>query len=345
MPLVDLPLEQLRAFAPNIAEPADFDAFWSRTIDEARALAGDVLLESTSTPITQFIVEDLTFPGFSGSPIRGWITRPKADRPLPTVIEFVGYTGGRGTPGERLQWAAAGFVHVLMDTRGQGSGWGSGGDTPDPHGSGPAVAGFMTRGIDDPDEYYYRRVFTDGIRLVDAVVELPFVEDDQIVVTGGSQGGGISLAVAALHDRVRAVMPDVPFLCHFRRAVELAAEGPFTELTRYLSVHPDHEERVFRTLSYFDGANFCRRITAPAYFSAGLMDTIVLPSTVFSAYNLLASADRAIEVYNFNGHEGGQIRQWAKQVAWLERALAPNRGSLVAGRGDTAGRHGSHRDD
>ena len=66
------------------------------------------------------------------------------------MVEYVGYNGGRGLPGEKLAWAAAGYVHVLMDTRGQGSGWGNGGDTADPHGSGAATAGFMTRGIHEP---------------------------------------------------------------------------------------------------------------------------------------------------------------------------------------------------
>ncbi len=319
MPFTDLPLDLLRAYEPEIEEPTDFDAFWESTITTARRFPGGAELSPAATVITELIVEDLTFPGFGGEPVRGWVTRPRREGALPTVVEFIGYNGGRGVPGERLQWAAAGYVHVLMDTRGQGSGWGTGGDTPDPHGSGPAVAGFMTKGIHDPGEYYYRRVFTDGVRLIDAVLDLPFVDAGRIAVTGGSQGGGISLAVAALHPDVQAVLPDVPFLCHFRRAVELTPEPPFTEIERYLAVHRGREDRVFATLSYFDGANFARRITAPAFFSVALMDGIVLPSTVFAAYNHLASEDREIEVYPFNGHEGGQLHHWALQVDWLSR--------------------------
>jgi cephalosporin-C deacetylase len=317
VPFTDLPLSELRDYRPEIAEPADFDAFWRRTLDESRAAGGEHVLVPAQTPIDQLIVEDLTFPGFAGEPIRGWVTRPRTDEPLPTVVEYIGYNGGRGIPGERLQWAAAGYVHVLMDTRGQGSGWGSGGDTPDPHGSGPATAGFMTKGIESPDSYYYRRVFTDAVRLLDLVATLPFVDPTRIAVTGASQGGGIALAAAALHEGVTAVLPDVPFLCHFRRSAELTPELPFSELRRYLAVHRDAEQAVFETLSYFDGANLAKRITAPAYFSVALMDDIVLPSSVFAAYNRLASTDREIAVYSFNGHEGGQIRQWIAQVAWL----------------------------
>lgn len=319
--LTDLPLEDLRTFRPDVAEPDDFDAFWRRTIDEARALASAPILVAAETPIDQLVVEDLTFSGFGGQPIRAWVTRPhdraSTSKPRPAVVEFVGYGGGRGIAGERLQWAAAGYVHVLMDTRGQGANWGSGGDTPDPHGSDSASTGFMTKGISSPDDYYYRRVFTDAVRAVDTVRELDFVDADRVSVTGSSQGGGISLAVAALHPGIFAAMPDVPFLCHFRRSVDRTPDHPYREIERYLAVHRNRVEDVFHTLSYFDGVNFARRIHVPALFSVALMDGIVLPSTVFTAFNHLASTDAEIEVYPYNGHESGQTEQWLRQTRWL----------------------------
>lgn len=321
MPLTDLPLSELREYRPDVAEPADFDAFWRRTLDEARGAGGDVTLVPAETPITQVIIEDLTFPGFGGDPVRAWVTRPWTDERLPVVIEYVGYGGGRGLAGERLFWANAGYVHVLMDTRGQGSVWGSGGDTPDPHGSGPATSGYMTRGIDHPDTHYYRRVFTDAVRLVDAVSAFDFVDPARIAVTGGSQGGAITLAAAALHPAVRAAMPDVPFLCQFRRSVELTPQAPFTEVATYLSVHRDRVEQVFETLSYLDGVNFARRISAPALFSVGMMDPVVLPSTVFAAYNHLGTDDAEIAVYEFNAHEGGGTYQQLRQAAWLSTRI------------------------
>lgn len=321
MPFTDLPPDALREFRPEVAEPGDFDAFWAATVDEARGIARPPTMVSLDTPFTAVSVTDLTFSGFAGDPVRGWITRPPGDEPLPVVVEFIGYNGGRGLPGERLQWAAAGYVHVLMDTRGQGSEWGTGGDTPDPHGSGPAAAGFLTRGIESPFTYFYRRVFTDAVLLLDAVRALPFVDAQRISVTGGSQGGAIALAVAGLVPELFAVMPDVPFLCHFRRSAELTPLAPFTELATYLSVHRDRTDDVFATLSYFDGVNFAKRATAPALFSVGLMDDIVLPSTVYAAFNSYLGADREIVEYPFNGHEGGALHQWHRQAAWLGSRL------------------------
>ena len=322
MPLTDLTHSELLAFRPEVQEPADFDAFWERTIAEARAAGGVPELTPADSPVTQLRIDDLVFPGFGGEPVRAWVSRPlHDDGPLPAVVQYQGYGGGRGLPGENVAWALAGYVHVFVDTRGQGSGWGSGGDTPDPHGSGPATPGVMTRGIHSPETYYYRRVFTDAVRAVDATRSLPFVDPDRIAVTGGSQGGGIALAAGALAGDITAVMPDVAFLCAFRRGAEVAAGGPFLELATYLSVHRDEVADVFRTLSYFDGVNFARRIHAPSLFSVALMDTVVPPSTTFAAYNHVAASDRAIEVYPFNDHEGGGGAHWRTQAAWLAPRL------------------------
>jgi cephalosporin-C deacetylase len=74
---------------------------------------------------------------------------------------------------------------------------------------------------------------------------------------------------------------------------------------------------VHRTLSYFDGATMATRATAPALFSVALMDPICPPSTVFAAFNRYQGADKHIEVYTHNEHEGGQAYQWAAQVRFL----------------------------
>lgn len=321
MPRFDLPPEELRAYRPEVAEPADFDDFWSRTLAESRALAAPATVQRAESPLSAVTVDDVTFSGFGGDPVRAWLTRPAgATEPLPVVVEFNGYGGGRGLPHEHLAWAAAGYAHLFMDTRGQGSSWGTGGDTPDPHGAGPAAPGFMTRGILDPESYYYRRVFTDGVLAVDAVRGIEGLDPERVSVTGTSQGGGIAIAVGGLADGLVAVMPDVPFLCHFERAVGMTDRDPYHEIVRYLSVHRGDAERVFATLSYFDGVNFAKRATAPALFSVALLDQVCPPSTVFAARNTWGAA-AGIDEYAFNEHEGGLGEQWPKQAAFLARVL------------------------
>ena len=318
----DMPLADLEAYRPDVAEPDDFDAFWTRTLAEARSFPTEPSVMRVASPLRQVEAYDVRFAGFGGQPISAWLLLPSesAGR-LPTVVEFNGYGGGRGLPHERLAWAASGYTYVFMDTRGQGSSWGAGGDSADPAGAGPSVPGFLTRGIEKPDDFYYRRVFTDAVRLIDAARRLERVDPDRIAVCGGSKGGGIAIAAAGLSSGLIGAMPEVPFLSHFERAVGLTDEYPYQEVVTYLSVHRDRVAETFTTLSYFDAVNFAKRATAPALFSVGLLDPICPPSTVFAAYNHWAG-DASIEVYPFNQHEGGQALHWQKQAEWLSAQLA-----------------------
>jgi cephalosporin-C deacetylase len=318
---LDLPLDELRAYRPTVTEAPDFDEFWSRTLTESRALATAPVVEPAETPLTEVEVYDVTFSGYGGDPIKGWFMLPRSgDGALPTVVEYNGYGGGRGFAHERLAWVNAGYAYFFMDTRGQGSAWGSGGDTPDPHGHGSAFPGSMTRGIESPEGYYYRRVFTDAVLAIDAVREFKRVDATRIAVCGGSQGGGIAIAVAGLRDDIVAAMPEVPFLQNFERAVGFTDANPYAELVSFLAVHRDAKTLVFRTLSYFDGVSFAKRATAPSLYSAALMDEICPPSTVFASHNHWGGPSD-IEVYEYNNHEGGQGHHWVKQAAWLSAKL------------------------
>lgn len=322
MALFDLPVDQLRTYRSASVEPEDFDAFWAKTLQQTREHDLDARFEPVETHLKTVKVYDVTFAGFGGHPVKGWLTLPAwANSPLPAVVEFIGYGGGRGLPHTHLLWASAGFAHLVMDTRGQGSAWGGGGDTPDPVGGAPAFPGFMTRGVEDPETYYYRRLFTDGVRAVEAARAHPLVDAGRVAALGTSQGGGITIAVGGLVPDLAAVAPDVPFLCDFPRATTLTDRAPYREIGNYLKTHRGRTERVMRTLSYFDGVHFAARGRAPALFSAALEDQTCPPSTVFAAFNAWGTEDKTIKVYDFNDHEGGGPYQQAVQLSWLPARL------------------------
>lgn len=321
MPRFDLPLDELQTYRPEIRQPADFDDFWTTTLAEARATASTIetVVRPHPSPFTLVEVSDVTFPGYGGQPVKAWLLGPAGaavDDLLPCVVQYVGYGMGRGYPHEHVAWVTAGYRVLVMDTRGQGSGWGSGGETGDDAPAGPSAPGFLSRGVESRETYYYRRVFTDAVLAVDVARAMPGVDPARVVVSGASQGGGIALAAAGLVPDLAAVLTDVPFLCHFERAVGMTGAEPYAELVRYLSVHRTRDEQTFTTLSYFDGANFAARATAPALFSVGLLDPVCPPSTVFAAYNHYAGA-KSIEVYPFDEHVGGGPMQWWKQAEWL----------------------------
>lgn len=315
-----MPETALRDHRSTQTEPDDFDAFWAVTLDQTRAHPLDVRIEPVDTGLTTVDVYDVTFAGWAGQPVRAWLRVPAgATGPLPAVVQFVGYGGGRGAAVENLFWSAAGYAHLQMDTRGQGSGW-SRGDTPDPDGSGPAHPGVMTRGIDSRETYYYRRVFADAVRAVEAARSLDLVDATRVGVVGGSQGGGIALAVAALVPDLSAVAAYVPFLCDFRRASVITDSDPYKEIGRYLAVHRHRASSVHEVLSYFDGVNFAKRALAPALFTTALMDPTCPPSTVFGAFHEYRGAAE-ITVWPYNGHEGGGVEDDLLALGLFRRTL------------------------
>jgi cephalosporin-C deacetylase len=332
MAMYDFPLADLQSYRPEVSEPEDFDAFWSATVQEARSFD----LAARSVPVDNRLAVldtyDLTYAGFGGAPVRAWLHVPAGStEALPTVVQYHGYSRGRGFPHSSTLWAQAGYAHLVMDTRGQG--WRAGGnsETPDAHVDAGAnhAPGFMTAGILDPATYYYRRVYTDVVRLLEVTQDHPLLDAGRVLVTGGSQGGGLALAAAGLARlagiQLVGAAPDVPFLCHFERAVSLVDTHPYGEIAEYLAGWRQHVGTAFATLSYFDGVNFARRAECPALFSVGLMDTICPPSTVYAAFNHYRHEDKQIEVYPFNNHEGGEDHQSGRQLDWFAERFSAAR--------------------
>ncbi len=116
MPQFDLPLEELRRYRPELPEPEGFDAFWQKTLLEARQHDLDARFEAVESPLEGVRVFDVTYAGFGGHPVKGWLVLPAGAREPLRVVEYIGYGGGRGLPHMHLLWATAGYAHFVMDT-------------------------------------------------------------------------------------------------------------------------------------------------------------------------------------------------------------------------------------
>jgi cephalosporin-C deacetylase len=313
----DLPMDELVAYRPVIPEPADFDEFWRSTLAEAAAHD----LSATFTPYDALLPEvrvfDVRFAGYAGQTVAAWFLTPAAGGgPRPCVVNYIGYGGGRGRPHDWLIWPAAGYSVLVMDSRGQGDG-----DTEDLPGLGPQHKGLITRGVLDKSDYYYRRLFTDAVRAFDVARQWPEVDPERVVVAGGSQGGALAQVVAGLRADVAGALIEVPFLTHFQRSVEITDGYPYRELADLLRSSRDKVDRVFRTLSYFDGLHFAARGTAPALYTVALMDDVCPPSTVYAAYNRYRGPKR-MQIWPFNGHESGESFQVPISLRWLRDLFA-----------------------
>ena len=232
------------------------------------------------------------------------LLRPKhADTPHPAVLKFHGYSGDSGDWFDKLGYVAAGYTVAALDCRGQG------GLSEDKGGvTGWTWQGHIVRGLDDaPEKMLFRHIYLDTAQLAKIVMEMPDVDENRVGATGGSQGGGLTLACASLEPRIKRVAPVFPFLSDYKRVWELdLAKDAYRELQdwfrRFDPLH-QREEALFAQLGYVDVQHLAPRIQGEVMMAVGLMDQICPPSTQFAAYNKI-TAEKSLRVYPDYGHEG-----------------------------------------
>jgi len=296
MPDFDMPLDQLRRYCPERNVPADLTAFWDRALAEIRSIPLNIQLQREDYPARTADVYRVRFSGWHGLNVGGWYVCPKGGGSHPCMVHYHGYSSYRGGVQDYLVWAAQGYASLAIDLPGQSP------ESDDPGGPGTAGTGWMTRGLLSPETYYYRAAYATGARALDVVAELPGADATRIGVRGVSQGGAMALAVAALDSRPLVSLPEVPYLCHFRRAVAMATKLPYPEIARFVQRYPEHEQAVWTTLAYFDNLNLADRIKAATLISVGLRDEICPPSTIFAVYNWM-TAQKDIDVFTYGEHE------------------------------------------
>lgn len=315
MPLYDKPLAELVDYDPPLTRQDDFDAFWQETLAESADSPLNTEMESLDYPALGVRVYQVYYDGWRGARICAWCLIPeRAAGPLPALVQYHGYSGSKSEIYHYLMWALQGYVVMAVDVRGQS------GDSNDPgQYTGGHVRGWMTQGIMDPQEYYYRGVYIDCVRAIDVVTDLDDVDANRVGIMGVSQGGGLTLAVAALDQRPILAMPEVPYLCHYKRAVDMAMRYPYLEIADYLRRWPKREEQVWKTLSYFDNLNLAPWIRCPVLMTVGLQDDVCPPSSIYAAYNKIA-APKEMKVYPYHNHAAIEAH-WEDKLRWAHHHL------------------------
>ncbi|MFI5387795.1 MAG: acetylxylan esterase [Fimbriimonadales bacterium] len=300
MPLIDMPLDELRQYRGRNPRPADFDSYWSEALAELDSTDPKPEIEA-ATFGAQFVeCQDLWFTGVRNARIHAKLLEPKS-KPRGAVLMFHGYSMSAGDWADKLGYAAEGFLALAMDVRGQG-GW-----SEDVGGvKGTTLRGHIVRGLDGPaEDLLYRHIFLDCAQL--ARIALDMTGGGPLYATGASQGGGLTLACAALEPRVERIVPWYPFLCDYKRVWEMdLAKDAYDEMqTWFRRFDPTHEreEEVFTKLGYIDVQHLAPRIKAETLMATGLMDTICPPSSQFAAFNKI-SAKKEVVIYPDFSHEG-----------------------------------------
>ncbi len=321
MPCMDTLKNELLSYMGTNPKPADYDGYWDKAIAEMKAI--DPMVEFVPAKFKAPGIEcyDMYFNGAHGARIHCKHLRPagaSADKKVPAVLMFHGYGDRSGDWLQKLGYPAAGFSLFVMDVRGQG------GESQDVGGTlGYTISGQFIRGLDDPDndKMFFRDVYLDTAELAKIVFDLDFTDTSRVYATGGSQGGALTLACAALEPRIKKAGVMYPFLCDFKKVWEMNmddfAYGELKSYFRFFDPRHEREDEIFTKLGYIDIQNIVPRIKAEVKLYSGLRDVQCSPITYFAAYNKITSK-KEVTFYPEFGHEdlpgaNDEIFEWFLQ--------------------------------
>lgn len=233
----------------------------------------------------------VTLTGLGDVRFRAFLTLPDLGlekRPLPAVVYTPGYGGN--TPHTAMAGLCydKGIAVLSVYPRGQGESaqyW-----------QVPEGLTKLTMGLEDAREQYYRAGYADCLRGIDFLCSREDIDADRIGVIGLSQGGGLTLATAALDQRVKCAVAHEPFLCNYPVAVKAATTGPYLELTTLFAEEPRSTERALKTLAWFDPLHLAELISCPTFISIGLADTTCPPETIRPVYERIGALRGLIEI-------------------------------------------------
>jgi cephalosporin-C deacetylase len=278
-------------------KPSDFDTFWKQALHEMRMVpfafhVTEVKKEKDINEIGYF-----HYLGAKREKIYGFYLKHD-DEKRPTMLMFHGYNYHKGDPHDYQDWYDLGVNVFAIDIRGQM------GLTKDQYPYQSGDQHLMTRGLLQPEAYYMKHVYQDGIQLMNIVKTCPFVDENRIILHGASQGGGIVLALAALMDCYK-VYADVPSYTYFRGRMD-TKNGSIREIEDYCITYQLNRETVIHNMQYVDLVHLVDRIKAPVMASVGLKDDICPARYFMLAYDKITSPKSLYE-YPDAGHEGGHM--------------------------------------
>ncbi|WP_339319259.1 acetylxylan esterase [Paenibacillus sp. FSL R10-2734] len=306
--------KELYQYYPPLTKKNDFDEFWAETLQQANQVPLQAERTRIDYPSKHVNVYDIAYSGMDKTRIRGWLVVPTFVQKdtFPCLIHYHGFNGSRGEPSGLMHWAMMGMAVLSVDCRDQGGSTGN--NTMYTHGF---VSNVTSKGVHNKMEYYYRYVYMDCLKAIDFACAQADIDSDKIVIEGASQGGGLGMAIAALDNRPRLAMVDVPSNSNLVARIE-GNHGAFGAIAEYLKQHPEQTDLIMDNLSYFDTMNLATRITCPILASVALKDETCPALMYFATYNRIQS-EKEIVIYPFNGHEGGGMKQTEVKLRYLQQ--------------------------
>lgn len=300
---------------PTIKDPADFVQFWEQAKKDNAAIPIDARMTLLPDRCTEKVnVYHVNLQNYRlGSRFYGILCVPKAEGKYPALLRVPGagvrpYNGDVATAEKGIITFEVGIhgVPVTMETplyRALGAG---------------ALYRYFTFNLDDKDRYYYKRVYLGCVRANDFIFSLPQFDGSNLAVTGGSQGGALSIVTAALDPRVKYLAAFYPALCDMTGYLHDRAGG-WPHIFDKNNAAVNNTEAKLETCSYYDVVNFARQLKIPGLYSWGFNDEVCPPTSMYAAYNLI-TAPKELYLALETGH-WTYPEQDDKADAWLLEKL------------------------
>lgn len=301
---------------PVIPMPQDFEKFWSKVLKKVRSIPMDVEV----TPLPQYDSPTVKVSlvkivcGENGRSIYGYLAQPKKEGKYPVLFSPPG--AGVKKIGPSTSYAEKGFISLHIEI----------------HGFLPYLSAeeykdlnqkygdYMYEGLDNPQDYYYKNVYAGCVRAIDYLCSLPQFDGKNVCVTGGSQGGALSIVTTALHPQVTCVSAFYPAMSDMNGFVHERAGGwPkfFRDEKAIAKMNGVPIDQAVQTLSYYDVVNFAKLIKVPGFYSFGYNDETCSATSIMSVINSV-SAPKKVVITPTSGHwrfptTNEESIQWMKE--------------------------------
>jgi len=282
---------------PTVTNPADFDAFWDAAKKELAAVPMDAKMTLIPDRCTEKVnVYQVNIQNFRpGSRLYGILSVPKKEGKYPALLLVPGagvrpYYGAVAMAEKEMITLEIGIhgIPVTMDPSvytdlGQG-----------------ILSGYYNYNLDNRDRFFYKRVYLGCVRANDFLTSLPQYDGVNLAVTGGSQGGALSIITAGLDSRVKWLGAFYPALSDVTGYLHGRAGG-WPHYFDKGNVAVNNTKEKLATLGYYDVVNFARRVKVPGYYMWGYNDETCPPTSMYASYNVL-TAPKELKLYLDTGH-------------------------------------------
>ena len=306
-------------------KPVDFDARWAKWLKEVHDVKNHVEIVDVEERLDGFgkIIRFYYDSVQNGKIYAKLYLRWEANRPIVAYYHgHMSYIEDPNNDWHCMNLVAAGFNVCAIDMRFQN---GKTIDTTNYRYTNYPSACFN---IDDLETCYNKVLDLDALKLLDIIKDPNIFKDINgtplanmpLIVAGPSQGGGLSLMVAAMTDYdVLVSLSDVPSDCAIKDRI-INREGKYTVIDDFLKDHPELKEVVMRNQDYFDVINMADKIKASVISSVGSIDNICPPKYFMKAYELIKS-EKHLDIYDGHGHGGFEEIHLPKKIEFAKKVL------------------------